>query len=263
MPTITATADTATATVTLTIAGGTPDDQLLVVRRDDVGVQTLRATQDGSVTYDASGDATVVDYEARQGVETDYLLTTINGAVLASDNLTVPLWGSWLKHPGRPFLNTLVHFVQDESWERPAVREVIPIRGAQYPVVVAERRQAPTGTVTLLTLTDAQATALRAIVDDGQALMLDTPPRFGVPVRYISVGGFREVRAADSDVLLHVAARRWELSDVVTVATPVGVAAGQGFTFDALTASADTFASLTALYESFDDMTVGQTIFDA
>lgn len=171
--------------------------------------------------YDPS-PVTVYDHEARQGEATDYIVADPNGAQLASTRMTVPAWGTWLKSPGRPYLNVRCYLENEGPVKRAARRLVVDVQNGER-VVLSQRRTAASGSIRLLALEGPQATAVDRLLDDGATLMLDTHPEWGVPYRYISVGDETRSRPYGDTLGLDKAPRLFELADVVAVAMPTGV----------------------------------------
>lgn len=260
--TLTAVADPATASVKLTALGGVAGTPLYVLRRGGAsGTGMVRETSEGTVVWPTAGTPLLLtDYEATQGASTMYILTDADGAPVASVTVQVPLWGTWLKSPGRPFRNTRVHYQTDTAIKLSARRLVIDVEGSPQRVVFAQNRANPTGTVTLVTRTKAQAAALRLLVSDGLTLLLDTPPSWDVPFRYISVGDVSPARAFDFDGLgLESTARAWQLSDVVEVEPPQGVPVGDpGRTYADLPALFSSYVAIPATTDTYEKLGTGE-----
>lgn len=260
--TITAVADPSTASVKITVLGGTPGAPLYVLRRGGAtGTGMVRETSEGTVVWPAAGTPLVLtDYEATQGVNTMYILTDGDGSPVASTSVPVPLWGTWLKSPGRPFRNTRVRYQTDTAVKLAARRLVIDVEGSPQRVVFAQNRSNPTGTVTLVTLTRAEANALRLLVSDGMTLLLDTPPSWDVPFRYMSVGDVAPERAFDFDGLgLTSEARAWVLADVVEVEMPQGVPVlDPGRTYADLPVLFSTYVAIPATTDTYEKLGTGE-----
>lgn len=257
--TLTVLAESSLARIEFTASGGVVGEPLYITRRDRAGTALVRETSAGSVLWQAGTPTTapaIVDYEARQGLETDYTLTDLDGAPLVTVRVTIPQWGSWLKSPGKPHQNLKCDWQYDSTFARGARQTVIPIRGAKFPIVQTDARTSPEGQITVVTDTSEQARAFVTLVADGGVLMVDVPDSYGVPVRYVSAGALAGSRLP-GDVLIEDEVRRWSM-DVVEVAPPVGLPAGQGFTYTGLQATADSYIALAATYVSYDLMTVGE-----
>jgi len=254
--TITVTSEGDSARMAIDLTGGAAGDPVYVLRRDRNGTTLVRETSDGTVLWLAGTPTTVptlYDYEARQELETDYIVSDLDGAPLVSVRVTVPGWLVWLKNPGKPHLNLQCEWYADNDYDRDVARSVLWPRGAKYPIVLSDRRGAPAGRVQLVTLTDEAARSMTSLLGDGQVLMVDVPDSFGVPVRYISVGRVTDSREVPD---VPTAGRLWSL-DVVEVAAPVGLPAGQDFTYEGLAAQADSYIALSASFATYDDMALG------
>lgn len=196
----------------------------------------------------------VYDYEARQGLETDFIVTDQDGAALASVRISLPAWGTWLKDPGAPHRNLKVLWKGDDDYTRAGQRDLIRPRGAKFPIALADRRAAPVGSVALATVTDEEARSMTTLLDSGQVLMIDVDARFGVPVRYVSIGDVTGSRASSG---IFASERFWSLQ-VDEVAAPIGIAAGQGFTYLGIPPLADSYVALAAIFATYDDLAIGQ-----
>lgn len=256
--TLTVAAEDALGRLRITVTGGVAGQPLYVLRRDSAGTALVRPTSAGTLLWLAGTPTTVpvfYENEARQGLPTDFVATDLNGTPVVSVRVTVPTWGTWLKSPGKPHLNMRVVWHNDSEYDRPLPRTLLQPRGAKYPVALTDRRTAPSGVIVLQTETDVAARSLIALADDGQTLMIDTPESYGVPIRYVSVGNLSGARMAGA-VRIDMENRIWTL-EVDEVAVPVGLPAGQGFTYTGLAATADSYVGLAATYLTYSDMSVG------
>lgn len=254
--TITVTSENDSARLAINLEGGTATEPVYVLRRDRNGTSLVRQTSAGTVVWVAGTPTsvpTLYDYEARQGLETDYIVTDLEGAPLVDVRVTVPRWGTWLKSPGYPHLNLSCYWQADSDYTRQARTSIIQPRGAKFPIVLSDRRTGTSGTVRLLTLTDENARSMTSLLNSGQPLMVDVPDSFGVPVRYVSV---LDVTGSRSVPNIADEARSWSL-DVVEIAAPIGLPAGQTFTYDGLTGVADSYIALAATFDTYDVLAVG------
>jgi hypothetical protein len=255
--TITVTAEPELARLAIVLTGGPAGEPVYVLRRQPGSPSTLvRPTSAGTLLWQAGSPTSVptfYEYEARQGLETDFVVTDLDGSPLVSVRFTVPEWGTWLKSPGKPFLNLRCLWKQDSEYSLPIERVVLRPRGAKFPIVQSSRRASPSGPIALPTQTDEDARAMVSLLADGQVLMVDVPARFGIPLRYVSVGDASPSRAVGS---ITYEARVWTL-DVVEVAAPIGLPAGQGFTYENVAALADSYIALAATFATYDDLAVG------
>ncbi|QPX62570.1 minor tail protein [Arthrobacter phage Wollypog] len=200
---------------------------------------------------------TLYDYEARQGLDTDYVLTDELGNIGASETITIPKWGTWLKDPFRPFMNVKVLWNSDDTYTRQARRELLLARGAKYPVPQWDVRMAPSGPVVVATETTEEAIALTSMLDRAGVIMLDVAEEFGVPIRYASVGDISGSRASsDKDRSLTWEARLWTL-DLQEVDYPVGQPVGQGLTYASIAGTFDSYLALATSVATYEDLAAG------
>ncbi|MNW54922.1 hypothetical protein D3C74_325490 [compost metagenome] len=228
---------------------------------------TRQSTWDGAANASSSSWGTyqvqpIYDYEAPQGTSVTYLLTNQDGALMGSVRVDLPLWGTWLKSPGRPYRNTRCYFGHIEQIASPLPREVYDIEEAGQVVVYSSRRSADrTPTLVLISQTLAQLDAMRLLFSDGQTLLLDTPPAWNIPLRYISVGDLareRPLSVADGFGNLEATARLWSCSDVVAVETPQGVTQGDpGRTYASLPVLFATYTAIPATTDTYEELATG------
>lgn len=257
-PTLTVTPNVPSAYMELGVTGSKPNTLLYIIRRDSQGSVLIRETSTGIAIYDGSGNIVGLrDYEARQGLATDYILTDENGKLVATQRVTIPSWGTWLKHPGKPFLNTKCLWNEDSEYTRAPRRVLLQPRGAKYPAAFYDTRSAPTAEIKLATTSDEDARMLTSILADGGVLMIDVSPSFGIPVRYVSIG---EVKGSRMGSLtkrgLTVPVRVWSLQ-IDEVAAPVGLPAGQAFTYYGLANLYGSYIAIAATVPTYGDLAVG------
>lgn len=216
---ITATPDPTNGRVALLIHP-TSTGTVYVYRRDPGFVATVRQAIEG-VPVVAGVDVTLYDYEPPQGISTDYLLSNAAGSILATTNLTVPQWGTWLKSPLRPWLNVMCALGKVGDVTRGASREVVWIEGAANATVLSEVRRGPGGQLTLSVRTPAQLAALTELLNSGDTLMLDATPDWALPYRYINVGDTVEARLWD-ELGLDKPFRTLVLQGVLNANPPMG-----------------------------------------
>lgn len=206
---------------------------------------------------DAALPITLSDYEARQGLETDYILTNEDGVTSSSLRITIPAWGTWLKDPFRPFMNVKVLWNSDDAYVRRIPRVVLQARGAKYPVVQTDKRLAPEGQVRILTEDEETARKLTSLLDVTSTLMLDVDIAFGVPVRYVSVGDLTGLRvASEKDRNLTWTERYWDLP-VLEIAAPIGAPIAQNLSYDSIPANFSSYIGLPASVASYNDLAAG------
>ncbi len=200
---------------------------------------------------------TIYDYEARQGLDTSYVLTDELGNIGATEDLLIPSWGTWLKDPFRPFNNVKVLWNSDDTYTRKARRELFLARGSKFPVPQWDVRQAPDGNIVVATETEDQAIDLTNMLNAAGVIMIDTALEFGVPVRYVSVGDVSGSRASsEKDRGLTWEARIWTLQ-VDEVAYPVGSPMGQGLTYSDVAGRFDSYLALATTVETYADLAAG------
>jgi len=251
--TVSAVAVPASAKVTLTITNS-PSATVYVYRRDSLGVATVRASQDGLT----GTSLTVDDYELRQGDSTDYLVTNQDGTLVASTNLTIPSWGSWVKSPSQPWLNAKVTFLGEKDTVYGANREVVWVEGAQNPVVLwSVRSGATTDSVSIACRTQAEVSALLALLSAGSEVMLDLTPSWNSKWRYCSVGDVAIGRVFEDGLGLDNAWRVVELKDLVQIDNPItALQVAAGASYDAIPVKFPTYGSIPAILATYNSIPV-------
>ncbi|MFF1820399.1 hypothetical protein ACFVWG_24045 [Kribbella sp. NPDC058245] len=164
-----------------------------------------RVNADGTVIPVRGADpATLVagawigdDYEAPLDLSFYYQATSTDrpGVVVTSETYEMDSAGrTWLKHPGRPFLNTVVEVAGPPDLTRPVAQGVFEVLGRSRPVAVTMRRNSERGELVLNTRTDTERVALVGLLDDGGPLFLAAPGGYGLGSVYIAVGEVTERR---------------------------------------------------------------------
>lgn len=242
-------------TGTLTATG--PYDNVQIWAQTTGAVGTYDNTEAQTLT--GLGTVTVYDNEARQGeTNVDYLLADGDGVQLASVRISLPLWGTWLKSPARPFLNTRCYLESEGAVKRPARREVVPIEGSTAPIVLSQQRTGKGGNVRLVALTAAVDAGLSRLLDQGDTLMLDTDPAWRLAYRYVNVGDVTIERSYWDDRGLTIAARTYELGDLVAVEAPIGVTAVEpGRTYSMLPTLFGSYAAMAATVSTYEELATG------
>jgi hypothetical protein len=131
---------------------------------------------------------------------------------------------TWLKHPGRPFLNMPVEVAAPPDLARPVAQGVFEVLGRARPIAVTMRRGSERGDLVLNTRTDAGRSALLGLVEDGSPLFLSTPAGYGIGSVYVAVGEVTERRLTG---LGRTQNRQWQLPFTV-VDRPPGTALAVG-----------------------------------
>lgn len=180
-------------------ASGTPTVTSVTVTRTDVGGRAYPVrTSDGGALPVSGGAATVYDYEIPYGTTATYSVAASGvTTVTATATLEVPV--PWLVHVGVPALSAPVDFRintnDEESWG--VEQGLFQILGSSTPVPVSGvARQSPSSTLIVSADTPAQVQAMRDILADGSALLLNVPAglSLGLATSYISVGQVRNKR---------------------------------------------------------------------
>jgi len=209
-----------------------------------------------STQINAALSITMYDYEARQGFTATYAITNDVGIPGAYSAVDIPNWGTWLKDPFRPFMNCRVLWNADSEYIREARREKLWARGAKFPVFHSDKRSAPRGSIVVATETTVDATKLTSMLDGAETIMIDVDSRFGVPVRYVSVGDVTGARAGQADSALSWEARLWTLQ-IDEVAMPIGAPITQNRSYDQIAAQYGSYIAIPASVPSYDALAAG------
>jgi len=164
-----------------------------------------RVNADGTVVPVRGADpATLVagawvgdDYEAPLDEVFYYQATSVDrpGVTITSPTYTMDSAGkTWLKHPGRPFLNSIIEVAAPPDLTRPVAQGVFEVLGRSRPVAVTMRRNSERGTLVVNTRTDVDRSAILGLLDDGNPLFLSTPGGYGIGSVYIAVAEVTEHR---------------------------------------------------------------------
>lgn len=157
------------------------------------GVTIFRHGDDGSVEQVRpliwGGQTIVLDYEAPQGVRVVY------EAYGATSNPTaMPTLGTWLIHPAKPELSTLVTVAQDDTRTGTMPDEVIRVPGRRSPLIITTGpRSLDSGTLSFRTYDDRQRKALLEVLSDGSPLLLSSAPHMDLP-RWVHFGDVQRSR---------------------------------------------------------------------
>lgn len=213
--TLTPDSDNARIRIDLSDSGGETDADFFHLERSDDGGVTWNVVRSDSVagliTPDGSGDATLYDYDAPNGVTVQYrahashwfnfgtpdFTTTSSGYTKDSDIWTSEVW--WLKHPTRPSLNYHPVLRSQPGRTNTATQGVFHPLGRRSPVVVADVRQGWSGEVVLRCADDNDREYLDAILADGLPLLLQGPVNAYWDDTWISVSSLDRQRAIDQE----------------------------------------------------------------
>lgn len=244
--TLAATPDVAAATVGLALTWTTPTAPATAsIQRVNLVTGEIADVRDAAPATLTAGAWSGTDYEAPLDEPVYYLATSTDQptAAITTASLTLDSGGStWLKHPGRPWLNTAVHAADGPGLSRPIPRGVFDVLGRTRPVAVSLLRSSERGELHLTTLTDDERVALLALLADGTPLLLSTPAGYGVGNAYISVGDVVENRVSP---LGAEPARAWSLP-FIAVDRPAGSALPPPVTYAALHTADPTYRDVLA-----------------
>lgn len=168
-----------------------------IVRTDPDGTQTpVRLAE--PATLDGSGSWVGYDYESWFGGSTTYTATTAGGSITSS-TIALDVADIWLRHPGVPSLSQKVDFQGEGEPTRPVMQAVLEPLGRITPIVVSDgQRKSKRSEITLRTKSDAEHTALLALLDDVTPLLLDIPASYsyGADLRhqYLAIGDVTQKR---------------------------------------------------------------------
>lgn len=209
-----------------------------------------------SYKYFRSQVVTLYDYEAQQGRLVEYSLASAAGQDLGTGvvRIDLPLWGTWIKDPFRPFMNCKVLYNSDEAYTRNANRTLLHPRGAKFPVAQWERRSSIEGGFNILTETNDDARNLDELLEETGVVLLDTDPAFNVPVRYVSVGDISTTRAVSDK--LSDPHRLWSLP-ITEVAMPQGAPVGLSNSYQKVQGYFRSYIEIPAALETYNDLLAG------
>lgn len=156
--------------------------------------------------------------------------TAADTAPLRPDCLTtwpesLPQRAVWVRHPTVPDRSALLVVNRDPARPQGLERAVFRPPGRRFPVVyTAGSRQAPTGTLTVVTATAEEEARLAGLLADGSPLLLTVPPEWGWgwDHRYIAIG---EAVPNRSVAWLDEPTREWSLAYEEVARPPGGMAA--------------------------------------
>lgn len=182
---------------------------ITVTRSSGVGGEVnLRGMTDKLVA--AGAGVAGYDLEPPIGVSYTYKVYDDAGTLLATTSAVLldGPWtaddfsaSAWLRHLYDSRLSVPVLISGFPDIVRPITQDSFLPLGAKYPVISSQIRQARTGSVTLVTLTEESRAAIHALLADGSPVQLATMPRFNVEDGglYCSVGDTTESRVTDEN----------------------------------------------------------------
>lgn len=175
---------------------GTPSVGSVVVQRidPDGGTRPVRTPDGGALVVSGGIAGPVTDSELPYGAPVTYTVAANNNPTAS---VTLAADAVWLTHPGVPFRSMPV-LVQDiGDIDRDPERSLLqPIGRARGVAITAGVRNGESGQLSVLTQTDVEAAAMRALLDDSSVLLLNQSPgrALGLRYRWISVGKYTEKR---------------------------------------------------------------------
>lgn len=159
-------------------------------RIDADGVSREVRTATGSSLDVSSGSATVTDNEYRYGTSVTYRVREEPGT---SQDFSMEVDVPWLTHIGVPSRSRPVDFRigtnDEEEWG--LEQGVFDVLNRTTPIVVTGgARQAPVSSLTLSITSVAEKSAIRDLLSDGSALLLNVPTSLGLGLdsAYIAIG---------------------------------------------------------------------------
>lgn len=229
---------------------------------------TIERTADGGTTWEpvrgatharvAGESFTAYDYESCNGEDVQYrarAIATAGGSDVASgwSVLSAPVhWSSpytWFKAPTHPEFNSTVRIEGIPSEKHRNPQGTFDVPGRVDPIVVSAGRKLSEGTVTFVTLTPGELSALQALLDLSEVLLLQTPPEDQWGCRYIAVGDHEENRVSRRST----PTPRQVVCPFVEVLAPIGDIVGFGITWD----------DVAALYATWDDLAAANPTWNA
>lgn len=165
------------------------------VERSDDGGTTWVAVRGGTAIAASGTSFTIYDYEqpfattcvwrARASSE------LFTGPYVSSTTSSIAPTTAWLKDVDNPANNMAIRLREYAAPEHQILQGVHDILGEPYPTVVSDVRQNARGTTILQTRTAGELTALTVLLYR-PTLLLQTPPTWDQPNRYLALGRWSE-----------------------------------------------------------------------
>lgn len=160
---------------------------------------------------------------------------------------------AWLTHPFKPALSRLVAVVAVGPRSRKGRSSILPIIGSPTPVALTDVRVDPTGELTILTSTLAEAAAMRALLADGSVICVRCPGIWGSMWFFAAIGDVTEEPAAGHALEPAV---EWHLPYTVTTEAN-GTATGPvGVTWNDVTTVYATWNAVVAGEPTWNDLMI-------
>lgn len=216
-----------------TTSGATTTDAVQFQRRlngssaEDDWQDLRTADGDGQVAKGGSATVTAYDYETGNGQQVEYRVRSVKNydtgeAATAWVSATgATQWSStdwWLKCPVNPSLNAVVQIDSLAELNRAVRRAAFQAIGATKPVVISDTRYSAAGNISFRADTEAEQDALIALIESGEALLLQGVPGQHWDDRYLSLGDFGRTRAVDKSWVEAAI----DSTDWIEVETPTG-----------------------------------------
>lgn len=170
--------------------GGAP----VAVWRIEPGRQPVQARL--SVQVSTASSYVGVDYEAPMDVPLVYR-AVVTGANYEALPVTIDSLGlDWWTALGNPSISRVVTVESFPELSRALSHSAVRPLFSAYPLVITHARVAATGTLTLLTLTDSEAAAMRTLIQTSPLFQLKSPAVNGLPdgALYLLAGDYVEQR---------------------------------------------------------------------
>jgi len=241
----------------VTDIGGT-NSTVTVVRLNPDGRTVPVRTPDGNplilTTSGLNKVGLIYDYEMPLGQIVQY--STLEDPSSSSGEVSVASSQVWLVHPGVPELSQPIEFRAGSFSEEtlPVKQGVFYPMGRESPIVVSDgTRHSGESSFSIITETLPDLAAIRSLISDGGALLLNVPPAAGVDVdtAYIAVSDvtIRRMSTIGSE------ARREVQMPYKVIARPSGGSQSQRVYVDLL--EYPTYAALMAAYPTYLDVLAG------
>lgn len=196
---------------------------------EDGSVTPLRGEAGDTSAIPITGDlAVAADYEAPLGTPVRYLLRAFTGGTYkqaTSRSVVLPEPASTdivVKDPTQPVRQSTLTVAALPDWTRAARQGVHQISGRSRPIVITDVRTSRTGTLAVVTASQAEIQQLWWVLEQGTTLLIQWPSTWGEADAYVQVGDVTEahiVQWAD------YTDRAWTLA-LTEVDRPVGGLAG-------------------------------------
>ncbi|MCY0926220.1 hypothetical protein OTB20_08375 [Streptomyces sp. H27-H1] len=197
--------------------------------REDGAITPLRGPAGDTSAIPITGDlAVAADYEAPLGIPVRYLLRAFTGSTYlqaTSRPVELPEPASTdivVKDPTEPVRQVTLTVATLPDWTRAARQGVHQICGRERPIVITDVRTSRTGTLSVVSASQAEIQQLWWVLEQGTTLLIQWPSTWGEADAYVQVGDVTEahiVQWAD------YADRAWTLA-LTEVDRPVGGLSG-------------------------------------